>query len=83
MSDPRIDAARGIHLEESVTVNRTPWELYEFWRNLENLPRFMNHLHTVRKLDERALSWGHEKTLSTSMQRVGQATQTFTLEIAP
>jgi hypothetical protein len=37
----------------------------------------------VRQLDERALSWGMEKTLSTSTQRVGAATQTFTLEIAP
>jgi hypothetical protein len=37
----------------------------------------------VRKLDERALSWGQEKTLSTSTQRVGSATQTFTLEVAP
>jgi hypothetical protein len=36
----------------------------------------------VRKLDERALSWGQEKTLSMSTQRVGTATQTFTLEIA-
>jgi hypothetical protein len=37
----------------------------------------------VRKLDERALSWGQEKTLATSTQRVGAATQTFTLEVAP
>ena len=37
----------------------------------------------IRKLDERALSWGQEKTLSTSTQRVGTATQTFTLDIAP
>ncbi len=37
----------------------------------------------VRKLDERALSWGQEKMLSTSIQRVGTATQTFTLEVAP
>jgi hypothetical protein len=37
----------------------------------------------VRQLDERALSWGMEKTLSTSTQRVGAARQTFTLEIAP
>jgi hypothetical protein len=37
----------------------------------------------VRKLDERALSWGLEKTLSTETQRVGSATQTFTLEVAP
>jgi hypothetical protein len=37
----------------------------------------------VRKLDEQALSWGLEKTLSTRTQRVGKATQSFTLEIAP
>lgn len=37
----------------------------------------------VRELDERALSWGQEKTLSTNTQRVGKDTQTFTLEIAP
>lgn len=37
----------------------------------------------VRKLDERALSWGQERTLTTSTERVGKATQTFTLEILP
>jgi hypothetical protein len=37
----------------------------------------------ARELDERALSWGQEKTLSTRTQRVGTATQTFTLAIAP
>jgi hypothetical protein len=37
----------------------------------------------VRKLDERALSWGLEKTLSTARQRVGTAAQTFTLKVAP
>jgi hypothetical protein len=37
----------------------------------------------VRRLDERALSWGQEKVLSTSTQRVGTAAQTFTLEVAP
>jgi hypothetical protein len=37
----------------------------------------------VRTLDERALSWGQEKVLSTRMQRVGTATQTYTLEVAP
>ena len=37
----------------------------------------------VRTLDERALSWGLEKTLATGTQRVGVATQAFTLEVAP
>ena len=37
----------------------------------------------VRKFDERALSWGLEKTLSSSTQRIGVATQMFTIEVAP
>jgi hypothetical protein len=37
----------------------------------------------VRKLDERALSWGLEKILSTTTQRVGVAAQNFTVEVAP
>jgi hypothetical protein len=37
----------------------------------------------IRNLDERALSWGLEKTLSTTTHRVGVATQRFTLDVAP
>jgi hypothetical protein len=37
----------------------------------------------VRKLDERALSWGLEKTVSTAKQRLGIASQKFTIEVAP
>jgi hypothetical protein len=37
----------------------------------------------VRRLDERALSWGVEKVLSTGTQRAGTAVQTFALTVAP
>jgi uncharacterized membrane protein len=43
-----VRAERGIRVERSVTINRPPEELYRFWRNFENLPRFMNHLEEVR-----------------------------------
>jgi uncharacterized membrane protein len=43
-----VAAGRGIKVEKSVTVNRSPAELYHFWRNFENLPRFMDHLESVR-----------------------------------
>ena len=42
-----VPAGRGIKLEKSVTINRTPEDLYRFWRSFENLPRFMNHLESV------------------------------------
>ena len=48
---------RGIHLEESYTINRTPWDLYSFWRNFENLPKFMHHLESVKVIDDRRSHW--------------------------
>ena len=49
--------AGGIHVERSVTINKSPEELYAFWRNLENLPRFMNHLEAVQVLDDKRSHW--------------------------
>jgi hypothetical protein len=37
----------------------------------------------VRNLDVRMLSWGVEKVVSTDKQRVGVATQKFTIDVAP
>lgn len=46
-----------IHVERSIRINRSPEELYQFWRNFENLPRFMNHLEAVHILDEQRSHW--------------------------
>lgn len=37
----------------------------------------------VRKLDVGVLSWGNEKVVSTGTQRIGGATQKFTIDVAP
>lgn len=49
-----VSAKRGIKVEKSVTINRSPQELYATWRNLENLPKFMKHLETVRSTGNRS-----------------------------
>jgi uncharacterized membrane protein len=36
-----------LHLTATVTVNRPPREVYAFWRDFTNLPRFMAHLEDV------------------------------------
>jgi uncharacterized membrane protein len=41
----------------SVTVNRPVEEVYAFWHNLENLPRFMRHLESVTMTDDRHSHW--------------------------
>jgi uncharacterized membrane protein len=52
-----VPAGRGLKVEKSVIINRTPEELYRFWRNFENLPRFMNHLESVQVTDEKRSHW--------------------------
>jgi uncharacterized membrane protein len=47
----------GIHVEESVTINRSIEELYRFWRNLENLPQFMSHLESVERVTDTLSRW--------------------------
>jgi uncharacterized membrane protein len=46
-----------IYVNRSVTVNAEPQEVYDFWRDFENLPRFMQHLESVHKIDERRSRW--------------------------
>ncbi len=48
---------RGIHVEQSFLINRPASELYAFWRNLENLPRIMTHLESVKTTDDRRSHW--------------------------
>ena len=47
----------GVIVEESVTINRPVSELYRFWRNLENLPRFMSHLESVERITDTLSRW--------------------------
>jgi uncharacterized membrane protein len=58
-SDTRaaLGGRRGVHVEVAATINRPPEELYAFWRNFENLPRFMPHLVSVRTVDDRRSHW--------------------------
>ena len=44
-------------LGESITINKSPLECYEFWRKLEQLPQFMWTLESVTALDERRSHW--------------------------
>ncbi|HEV2766419.1 MAG TPA: SRPBCC family protein [Acidimicrobiales bacterium] len=36
-----------VRAQGAITVNRPPDEVYRFWRDVENLPRFMAHLESV------------------------------------
>lgn len=56
-SATRNESSRTILVERTVTIDRQPEDLYPFWRNLENLPRIMDHLESVSMTDGRRSHW--------------------------
>ena len=61
-------ASKMVKVEKSVTVNRSPEELYRFWRNFEHLPQFMDHLQSVRVIDDRHSHWVAKAPARTSVE---------------
>ena len=58
----------GIRVRKSITINRPPEEVYGYWRNLENRPRFMAHVKSVRVLDDRRSYWKIRTPLGTTVE---------------
>jgi uncharacterized membrane protein len=59
---------RGIHVESSYTIDRPAEELYRFWRDFQNLPRFMSHLKSVQVLDDKKSRWVAKAPAGLSVQ---------------
>lgn len=52
-----VGRGQGTKVEQSITINRPVLEVYRFWRNFQNLPRFMDHLEAVTVIDETHSHW--------------------------
>ena len=63
-----VPAERGIKLEKSIIINKSPEQLYQFWRNLENLPHFMHHLESVRMTGANRSHWVAKAPAGTSVE---------------
>jgi uncharacterized membrane protein len=59
---------QGIKTEKSVTINKPAHELYRFWRKLDNLPQFMQHLDSVRTIDDRRSHWVAKAPMATTVE---------------
>ncbi|HEY4368721.1 MAG TPA: SRPBCC family protein [Steroidobacteraceae bacterium] len=51
------EADEDIPVRVSLAINASPERLYEFWRNFENLPRFMQHLQSVTRRSDGTSHW--------------------------
>jgi len=51
------DKASNVNIRINSVINKPVSEVYAFWRNLENLPKFMNHLDSVRSVSSTISEW--------------------------
>jgi uncharacterized membrane protein len=60
--------ARGKDIVRAVTIGRPREEVYGFWRDFTNLPRFMEHLESVEILDDRRSHWKSKGPAGSSVE---------------
>jgi uncharacterized membrane protein len=58
-----VAAQAGVRVEESITISRPARELYDFWRDHANLPKFMPNIESVTSPDDAHSHW----TMSTPL----------------
>jgi len=56
-SDATIPYELGVGVRAAVTINQPRDKVYQFWRQLENLPRFMRHLRSVEPAGGNRSHW--------------------------
>jgi uncharacterized membrane protein len=57
MRDPQRAVRGGVRGRQSIIVDAPAEELYQFWRRLENLPRFMKNLQSVETTGDKTSRW--------------------------
>jgi uncharacterized membrane protein len=63
-----VAAPTDLYFEASIATAKTPDECYRFWRSIENLPRFMSNLESVRALDERRFHWVAKEPVASALE---------------
>jgi len=63
-----VKAQHGLKVEKTVTVSRNRDDVWSFWRNLENLPRIMTHLVSVRQSSDSVSHWVAKGPLGTMLE---------------
>lgn len=52
-----IPDREGFRVQRTLTIRRTPQDLYAFWHDVENTPRYIPLIQSVRKIDEKRSHW--------------------------
>ena len=64
----RIVHQLGVQIRQAITINRPVEDVYDYFRNFESLPTFMDHLQSVKVFDEKRSHWTAKGPLGSSIE---------------
>src|SRR5262249_18449584 len=76
-----VGAGGSIRTGKSVHVNRSPEEVYHFWRNFQNFPRFMFHLESVQITGDKRSHWVAKAPAGATVEWDAETTQDIANEL--
>ncbi len=71
-----VEAVTGpLEVKRTVSINRPAAELYAFWRNPENLPKFMLNIESVTRIGQTRTHWVTRPVMGIQYEWDGEVTQ--------
>jgi uncharacterized membrane protein len=64
----RSTESGALAVEKCITVNKSPEECYNFWRNFDRFPEFMEHLEEVSKISDTRSHWKAKAPIGSSVE---------------
>jgi len=72
---------RAFELQKTMTVRAPVAEVFRFWSNIENFPRFMQHIKRVHRIDEARSRWTVEGPAGTDVEWEAETTRVVPNEV--
>lgn len=71
----RTRTRQGVRVRKTIAVNKPPDEVYAFWREIENFPRFMDAVESVERLDASTSRWRVKGPAGTAVEWTAEMTE--------
>jgi uncharacterized membrane protein len=70
----RLAKREANRVTRAITINRSPEDVYRFWRHLPNLARFMENIESIEVLDDRRSRWRAKAPAGKTIEWVAEIT---------
>lgn len=69
------DEMSGIHMDATINIAVSPAQAFEFWKSMENFPKFMKHVKHVEAVSDICYEWTVDAALGATVKWQANVTE--------